>query len=1355
MAKKNILAFLIAACLSLALDAAENLCPAPGFEEKDAKGWEGTPDHVTWDDAAAHTGKRSAKVFSDGGKTVGWTSDLIPLPKPGCRFTLEGWVKVEGLSGENRGALMVLYTVGKDKERNGQTAPIAILPPRGEPLTAPWQRYATLGDVFKPDVHYVRVNLRLYGAKGTAWFDDIAVRLFEGADITAPRAIRHETNLVRDGKPLAAIVAGSDGKACAEALQQTIRETTGVDLPLVDAAAIDLVNEKRDLIIIGSLETNPCIEYLYRRSYTYEDRYFPGGGGYVLRPLVNPLGTGANILVLGASDEVGINAGTEALRQIIRSTGKPGDLCPRIPLTVRAGKDYKGTRYFPWSGSPPRREMAPAAEYLKSGDIQCAKAYCDLILKTWFIPDETLFASDNALHLEYTTKTQSWDLMESSGVFSDEERLRITKRLLDMMRSSQGYEFSGLNPGMHSRENHGIRAAKGFYWGWRHFAKYYRKELGIEVDLWEKKLREFWQAPFASARSFEDSLSQHAFAGSLDNTLTVALCEPEWSKDYFAKDFARKTGERCIAVVNNLGEVVQQGDTSTSDYPADVFAKLAYLYRDGRYLFMLRKRRLGSTSDDPLQGYVVRMESVMPQDHIGVRVIPADKVFYDTVHKGHESVPIEKTFDKLTFRAGFDENDAYLMLDGTARGSHSYDDANTIGEFSENGRIWLCQVDKFNGPTMNFHNAVTVAHDGLGMVTVPGCAELVAACEGKQFGYSATALRQYNGVDWIRHILWLKGRCFFVLDELRAVEPGDYSFVCSWRGLGQPRLAPGLYSASEKLPPGTMTPPRQFFLQFPPDTSAILDRDTEVLGPYLNPHPWHDQALNVLAQARSVQMEKGDSIAFQNMFWSAPNGGKTLDYRRLNENCALIGTAGHPALVGAGEAAFDSDGGGLRVTARFFYVDAQGYAIVAPRLLQVGREQHELPPEQDVVEGTWPNPEGARCVSETLMRLWEAAAATAAHAASKTTAEFQNLTVRWSKELPSSALTFAMRKRAGSNTIAVGTEDGTVLEFGMDGTSVGIFKTEKPVHALASCDLNGDGTEEMLVGSDDEQVYALDAAMKPLWTHKVDFLREEQHWMWWTLGSSKVRKILCDDITGDGVPEVIVGAGNMRLNVLDNKGQHLWRFRTDHGIPTTIVTADFFGAGKRNILCGNGFLSSNGSCWVLSGTGKKLKEFYNDSWCTTLPAIAFGDPNGDGKPTLFCGNNRGNLRAYDPQGNQREPRWIFNLAGPIRKIVLLPKAGDRPGLVVTASDSGCLTAFREDGSKAWVATLGPALTEACLARDGIIIPGGKDGRVFLVDPAGRVRAIHTMGEHLRDVSVSEDGSIIVLTQRHLSVMSMP
>ncbi|MBM4084363.1 MAG: hypothetical protein FJ272_06195, partial [Planctomycetes bacterium] len=654
----------------------KNLCPNPGAEAAGEgnlpAGWrlEGGGERV-WATDAAHSGQRSLKITSPGGTTASWLSDLIPLPKPGRRFALSVRAKLANVTGKG-GAAIVLYTMGADGKRNGQTAHLTLGGAGNAVAATDWTQYFSVSEPLGEHVKYVCVNLRLYGASGTAWFDDIVLTEFEQYHLKQARAIRRGLALRN-----AAIV-------CSPPLQRhaaNLRDALKLDLPIV-GDDVHLEQDKRDLIVLGNLTNNRVAEHLYLHSYTCEDLNFPGKGGYVLRPLTNPLGFGQNFLVVGASDEVGLGRAIERLAQ-----EKPAaDGVLRLPLMVQTGEGYGGLSRYPWPGSGPRREMAHVAAYMKSGDLDHVRKYREEVLKSWFIPDEQLFAEDHSLHLYYVTRTQSWDLISDNEVFSDEDRLKTTNRLLDMLRSRQGYGYGGLGGSRMSRENHGTRAAHAFYFGWRHFHKYYRDELGAELLMWRKKLEDFWRWPLGSSRSYEDSLSQHALGGSLVNALDVALMEPAWSTEFF-EQYAQRMGERCIAICNNMGQVVLLGDTGTSDFPGSVFAMLGYKFRDGRYAFMLKERgNVGISTDEPLRGFDIGLPTVEPKDHVGLHVVPADRLYYDTALQRKDGVPFERAFDKLTFRSGFGNDDEYLMLDGHAGGSHSYDDANTIGEFSGNGR---------------------------------------------------------------------------------------------------------------------------------------------------------------------------------------------------------------------------------------------------------------------------------------------------------------------------------------------------------------------------------------------------------------------------------------------------------------------------------------------------------------------------------------------------------------------------------------------------------------------------------------------------------------------------------------------
>ncbi len=1438
----------------------QNLAPNPSFEEgqgEDPDGWfrEGNVAGMMWATDEAHSGERSAKIqWEDAGPTLSWTSDVIPVTADNQQFVLSVWARLQDVTGRN-GAFIGFYHTDENGERIGQSGGISIGGMGESVATEEWKQYVSTS-ALTPEVKGVRVNVRLYGASGTAWFDDVEVTSYVPQPIDAPRPLRYG---IRLGD--CALVSCDDSTEAVVALRAALRER-GIEVPVLADDAVDLAAETRDLIVLGNLATSAAVEYLYCRSYTYEDLYYPGAGGYVLRPLVDPLGGGGNILVVGASDANGLQAGVDTL---IAAIAEAGDVL-QIPLTVVTGEGYIGINHLPWIIGGGRREMGPAVAYMLTGNPEQAQRYRELMLQAAAGTEAELANPDVGLHLTWVTRSMSWDLMESCGVFSDDERLEIMRAVLSVMRSNQGYGYVTSRLGMYTKGNHSTRGARAFYYGWRHFDKYYADALGGELVGWRRALEQFWGACFASSRTFEDSLSQHALGGSMDNILDIALQEPEWSAEWLASGLARRMGERCIAIVNNMGRTVMLGDTNLSDYPAPVFAKLAYALGDGRYQFMLDLRGgLGSSSDEFLRGFNAGVEPQLPTDHLGLTAVPVDELYFTTALRNTEGVALEDAFDKMSFRSGWSPEDEYLMIDGVAGGGHSYDDANTIGEFAANERRWLVEIDIFNGPTMAFHNAVTVARGGLGQSLVPQAAELADRAEGEGWAYAATRLPNYNGVHWTRHTLWMPGLQTVVIDEMTAYEPGDYSFVDGWRSLGEPTLQPGRFEAAQDdvqrasvyvsgldlyeaitgtsgrvarampeynallyrgeengdfvettidLPeageyeivmqtldytgrgimqvmldgqpigepidifhsgqpllseselgtrrveagehtvrlevvgrnpasdnsyfavvglamyrPGereaaAATAANRLRLVFPADVPATLDRDTETLGNYLPLSPHHDRALNILEQSAGRELAEGESVCFQNAFAAFRGEVPEFELRRLSDHCALLRRGNEIALVGAGIDGARIEVGPVRASGRLFLLGPSRVILHEAQASLDGRAlAHDDAPGE--------------ALAQALQAAWNAAAQPQASTAAPW-ADAPRAEARWTAELPDRPLSVTTRRSPDAVALAAGLENGTVLQFDADGVAGGEFATGGPVHALEPADLDGDGAQELLVGSDDENMYALAADMGELWRHRVDFLADRQPWLWWTLGSSKVRAIHAADITGDGRPELLVGAGNMRLQCYDAAGELMWRFRTDHGICTTITTADLYGDGRNVVLAGNGLTSDQGTCWVLDQAGELLQRFYNGSWCTSLPAIAVGDLDGDGVNTVFTGSNRGDVRAFAPDTSWTEYVWLQNLPRPIRSFTVVPHAGG--DVLAVGSDSGYLCAFDQQGDKAWGVALSSAISFTALARRGddvVLAAGCKDGRVFLVTADGAIARIFDAGARLEAMTVAD------------------
>jgi outer membrane protein assembly factor BamB len=726
-------------------------------------------------------------------------------------------------------------------------------------------------------------------------------------------------------------------------------------------------------------------------------------------------------------------------------------------------------------------------------------------------------------------------------------------------------------------------------------------------------------------------------------------------------------------------------------------------------------------------------------------------------------------------------------------------------------------------------------------------------------------LPHYNQTAWTRHLLWRPGKYTFVLDEVTAEAPGDYSFVLGWRSLGQPNLEPGrfesaqderrraglilagsnlvaavtansgralrslsdydalFYRASEpgdfvevalKVPqrsrveavirtlsfsgrgtiqvmldgqplgkpmdlytagaprsvettlgsltlsPGehrlrfvvvgrneasdaytfavseigfyragerrqARTLPSRFRLLFPPRVPATLDRDTETLGKYLPPSPNYDQALNIVEQSQSQKLQTGETACFQNLFYATEDPSRQVELRQLNDHCALVKSGAEIALIGGAVAGTKLSLGGLQVAGKLF--------CLTPSQTILHQSTATFNGKPLTAAGRSPSEAMAKC----LQAAWRAASRrpTPVAAASGPSA----LRPLWQRALRDTPLALAAYRARDGQRLAVGQVGGAVSQYTASGQPAGSIQIGGPVHTLLGCNLEGDDAQELLVGSDEETLRALRPDLSEIWEQKVPFLANEQPWDWWTLGSAKVRRLYADDINGDGRPEVLAGVGNMRLHCYDVTGKELWRYRTDHGICTTITSADVFGEGKRRVLAGNGLTSSNGTCWVLDEQGKVLQSYFNGSWCTSLPAIVVGDLDGDGQQTVFCGNNRGDVRAYAGVRGSQEPLWVRNLTRPVRSLQIVPRPAG--GLVAVGADSGYLCAFDQAGAKAWGLPLTSAITHTLLVRRAATAPllaaGCKDGKVFLVTSEGKAVGCFDGGGRLQDLSVAD------------------
>ncbi len=157
------------------------------------------------------------------------------------------------------------------------------------------------------------------------------------------------TTLVRNSRADFKIISPdrSEYRALARQILEAIHRKTGADAELLTSTqATDSPFHLRDalhqtnLIVIGNANNNVAHLAMYGNCRTFADSEWPGPGGYELRTVCDPFGTGHNGIVIGASDLTGAKAGTaEFLHRLDGLPDGPLLRLPRWCTVVINGKD--------------------------------------------------------------------------------------------------------------------------------------------------------------------------------------------------------------------------------------------------------------------------------------------------------------------------------------------------------------------------------------------------------------------------------------------------------------------------------------------------------------------------------------------------------------------------------------------------------------------------------------------------------------------------------------------------------------------------------------------------------------------------------------------------------------------------------------------------------------------------------------------------------------------------------------------------------------------------------------------------------------------------------------------------------
>jgi len=177
--------------------------------------------------------------------------------------------------------------------------------------------------------------------------------------------------------------------------------------------------------------------------------------------------------------------------------------------------------------------------------------------------------------------------------------------------------------------------------------------------------------------------------------------------------------------------------------------------------------------------------------------------------------------------------------------------------------------------------------------------------------------------------------------------------------------------------------------------------------------------------------------------------------------------------------------------------------------------------------------------------------------------------------------------------------------------------------SAAIADLDKDGKPEVIVGSHDWYIYALNGEDgSELWKYRTD--------VGVVLSSPSIA-----DIDDDGYLEVVVGAWDDTVYALNGEdGTQLWNFTTDDGVGSSPAISDIDQDGKLEVVVG----CRDSKIYAINGEdGIELWNFTTAGMIYSSPAI--GDINGDGLDEVITGCR--NYMVYALNGSNGRELWNF------------------------------------------------------------------------------------------------------------------
>ncbi len=556
--------------------------------------------------------------------------------------------------------------------------------------------------------------------------------------------------------------------------------------------AEQMTGAKGPVIVFGNLADNNCVEKMYFDFLCATDKWYPGPGGYEIRTLLDPYGTGFNIIHIGYSDREGLESAVKRFETMVGETIEyASDINPsrlHIPDEYAAHimndvLDSKKDEYYYTFRPDSKGYLA----YL-TGNSDVLKDYEDAMKEMLSMPRH---------HLMIYNRFTVWRLLEVAGMLSDDIAHEYPMVFWDWAKGDEGlgaidvheYQASGI-----PRNNHGLIPALGIKMICGYMDTYHPGMEG--VDELEKKADNVFAPYFDGGwKPVCDGLC-HGWWLSQPVMLHYGLLDPQ--KRYFQNEGALKAAKCALAVTNNMGWLASAGDASYRRQHAGFNLRIAasvYNNSEFKYVNDILPFEYSSCGDYSvmLRQFDKGVEPSKPDTGL-MTVIPVDKAVYDVWNREEAKYAVkvtdtppgcemEKCFDKISFRAGWDANDEFMLVDGIGGGGHSYADSGAIIDFTAYGVPFLVSEDRLAYVDPENHNMATISRNGK-RKPIPAFMSIEESWENEDMAYVRMLSYDNNGMDWTREMYFVPGIGTLVNDHMEAKQEGEFSATVHFRTPG-------------------------------------------------------------------------------------------------------------------------------------------------------------------------------------------------------------------------------------------------------------------------------------------------------------------------------------------------------------------------------------------------------------------------------------------------------------------------------------------------------------------------------------------------------------------------------------------